>query len=488
MADLSAVLRKTIDGLPGSSPQLRAKVYDKARSAIDRQIAAANPPLGEEAAQARRDSLEDAIRRTEAHYAALEAEPETEGHDDPEPASAPYAAEPMTPAAPAGHAVDSVGEIGPSSPSGGEARHADDNADRDRQDTAIPAPDMAAPRYPSARRASAPERKSRAGLYAGVALLLIAGGAGAAYMSGSDFGGLLPRGGQQDQTAEQPIEGTDSGETPDASVAETPPEATPPTEDSAEAPPAAVTQEPGARDYTQRLLPDGTETDPGPGTSTANAFDEGTDVAAASEAAPTAPAASPAGQPAPAAEAVVPEGAEVAVFYEERFNDTPGAQHQGNVRWSVIEEAPADGQPPEPAVRAVVQIPDTSVTMTMTIRRNADATLPASHVIEMMFDVPENFPGGEIANVQRLAFKPTEQDRGRPLIGVAGKISDGFFWIALNDLQQAVQDNLSLMANEKWIDVPLAYETGQRALLSIEKGPEGEAAFRQALAAWDART
>ena len=136
----------------------------------------------------------------------------------------------------------------------------------------------------------------------------------------------------------------------------------------------------------------------------------------------------------------------MAVFYEERFNDTPGAQHQGNVRWSVVEEAPADGQPPEPAVRAIVQIPDSGVTMTMTIRRNADATLPASHVIEMMFDVPENFPGGEIANVQRLAFKPTEQDRGRPLIGVAGKISDGFFWIALNDLQQAVQDNLSLMA------------------------------------------
>ncbi len=486
MADLSAVLRKTIDGLPGSSPQLRAKVYDKARSAIDRQIAAANPPLGDEAAQARRDSLEDAIQRTEAHYTALEAEPE--GDVDPEPAAEPHVAGPMTPAAPAGTA-ESVGEIGPSSPSGSEARRADGSPDNDPQDTAIPAPDMAAPRYSSARRASAPEKKSRTGLYAGVALLLIAGGAGAAYISGYDFGGLLPRGGQDVQTAEQPIEGTDSGETPDASVAETPPEATLPAEGAAEAPPAAATPEPGARDYTQRLLPDGTETDPGPGTSTANAFDEGTDVAAASEApTTTAPPATPPGQPAPAAGAAVPEGAEVAVFYEERFNDTPGAQHQGNVRWSVVQEAPADGQPPEPAVRAVVQIPDTSVTMTMTIRRNADASLPASHVIEMMFDVPENFPGGEIANVQRLAFKPTEQDRGRPLIGVAGKISDGFFWIALNDLQQAVQDNLSLMANEKWIDVPLAYETGQRALLSIEKGAEGEAAFREALAAWDART
>src|SRR3954471_11388641 len=73
MADLSAVLRKTIDGLPKASPDLRAKVYEKARAAIERQIATASPPLSESVIEARRSSLADAIDRTEDHYLGLEA-------------------------------------------------------------------------------------------------------------------------------------------------------------------------------------------------------------------------------------------------------------------------------------------------------------------------------------------------------------------------------------------------------------------------------
>ena len=53
MADLSGVLRKTIDGLPRATPQMRAKVYEKARAAIQRQIQAANPPIAPEVAEAR---------------------------------------------------------------------------------------------------------------------------------------------------------------------------------------------------------------------------------------------------------------------------------------------------------------------------------------------------------------------------------------------------------------------------------------------------
>ena len=64
MANLTAVLRKTIDGLPNASPQLRAKVYEKARAAITRQIEAANPPLEDHVVEARYRVLEDAIRET----------------------------------------------------------------------------------------------------------------------------------------------------------------------------------------------------------------------------------------------------------------------------------------------------------------------------------------------------------------------------------------------------------------------------------------
>ena len=44
------------------------------------------------------------------------------------------------------------------------------------------------------------------------------------------------------------------------------------------------------------------------------------------------------------------------------ISDRVGVMYLGGI----VEEAPADGQPPEPAVRAIVQIPDSGVTMTMT--------------------------------------------------------------------------------------------------------------------------
>jgi hypothetical protein len=247
-------------------------------------------------------------------------------------------------------------------------------------------------------------------------------------------------------------------------------------------------------------MPDGNEVDEGPGVNAGNAFEEGTNVVAAevnpaqdqARDAPPAvatPAAPPAAATTPPAQAQAPIAVgQRAVFYEERSADREGTQQDGNVVWSVVREPPAEGQPPEPAIRAVVEIPSTGMKMTMTIRRNADQTLPASHVIEIMFDTPNGAPGGGIENVQRLALKPTEQARGEPLIGISGKISDGFFIIALNDLEQAMRTNLALLGREEWIDIPLAYTSGQRALMSIEKGIPGSRVFKEALDAWAAKT
>ncbi len=232
--------------------------------------------------------------------------------------------------------------------------------------------------------------------------------------------------------------------------------------------------------------------DEGPGAGGVNPLEEGTNVVAAeinpaatqppptaAEPAPTTPTQTP-------AQGAIPVG-QRAVFYEERSANREGTQQDGNVVWSLVQEPPAEGKPAEPAIQAVADIPSTGMKMTMTIRRNADQTLPASHVIEVMFDTPNGAPGGGIENVQRLALKPTEQARGEPLIGISGKISDGFFIIALNDLPEAVRSNLALLGKEEWIDIPLAYNSGQRALMSIEKGIPGARVFKQALDAWAAK-
>ncbi|TIT22608.1 MAG: hypothetical protein E5W86_17850, partial [Mesorhizobium sp.] len=48
--------------------------------------------------------------------------------------------------------------------------------------------------------------------------------------------------------------------------------------------------------------------------------------------------------------------------------------------------------------------------------------------------------------------------------------------------------NLTLLRGQDWIDVPVVYKTGRRALLTMEKGIPGEKVFDEALKAWQAKT
>ena len=41
-----------------------------------------------------------------------------------------------------------------------------------------------------------------------------------------------------------------------------------------------------------------------------------------------------------------------------------------------------------------------------------------------------------------------------------------------------------LTCERDWIDLPFVYETGQRAILTFEKGSQGDQVFQKAMAAW----
>ena len=120
------------------------------------------------------------------------------------------------------------------------------------------------------------------------------------------------------------------------------------------------------------------------------------------------------------------------------------------------------------------------------LHRNTDDTLPASHLVEVVVDTPADFPGKAVSSVPRIVLKPTEEARGQPLVGAAAKVADGFFWIALSAADADVVGNLQLISERNWIDLPLVYDTGQRAILTFEKGTPGDRVLQKALAAWDA--
>lgn len=186
-------------------------------------------------------------------------------------------------------------------------------------------------------------------------------------------------------------------------------------------------------------------------------------------------------EPIAPADAGSPAIAQKAYLYEEGGANGAASRSDAAIMWTLAQEAPSPGQSAEAVVKGRLDIPGNPLSMVITIKRNTDEGLPASHIIEL------NFEGGEIDNVARFVMKASEQARGEGLVAVPAKIDTGYFLIALNNLPQAIETNSKLLLDSDWIDIPLGYATGRRALVTLEKGVIGEKVFREAFEDWKAR-
>lgn len=577
MADFVAVLRKTIDGLADPTPELRQRVYAKARATIEQKLVALN--ASEAVAARQTQALDDAIAEVESSFAPpppATAAPEpvepppapAESQQGPQPEPQPETVAPQpqprplppTPVAPPSFvapAPSSVPEPAPSSEMSEllRAEKGETGYEFDREDVPVEAaptsytpsnytpvqsqPDALEDFLTGQRQAdkrdepqedqpvsTGPqwqddladhrvegepaiaadgEDRSDYGVYtrkplkhptqrrsltpiiaAAVVLIALAGLGYAGYVWRDS---LVERAGAaRDYLASLTSSSDEGGQQPPAAPADQqasqePQPATPgqpaPTN---EASPAPATPEPQAEPkLTQRLLPDGQEVDPGRANDTPS-LGEGTSVATSTPDQPAAP-----NEPNAQAPAALPIG-QKAFFYEERSGQDAGTAESGGVVWSVVQESPGNDLPPEPAIKAEVTVPERGINLRMIIRRNGDKTLPASHLIEMIFTVPEGFAGGAIETVSRMTFKDTEQAPGSPLVAIPAKIADNFFIIAMNDAKTAIDTNMSLMRRQSWIDIPIAYKTGRRALITLEKGLPGEKAFEEVLRSWAAKS
>jgi hypothetical protein len=331
--------------------------------------------------------------------------------------------------------------------------------------------------------------KERGGKTGRRLLPLVAGVAGVVVLAGAAYGGWTYRedlgkmiasitGPSETQTPPQVEKAVPQSETPEKS-AEAPAAAAKPTE--------VASLETGPQKFTQRLMPDGRETESDASKAIVDeALPEGKSVAGQTEKSkevastdPTAPAAD--------AKPASPAGAGVTqkmFLYEERLGQTTPSATPGAVAWSETTED--DGDKPVPSIQAKVEAPGRKLTALITFKKNMDPSLPASHIVEIVFDLPTDFEEGNVESVQRIAFKQTEQDAGNPLIAVPAKVTDDYHMIALNSDAEAQKVNLDLMKNRGWIDIPITYRNGRRGLITLEKGASGAALFDKVIGEWSA--
>jgi hypothetical protein len=168
------------------------------------------------------------------------------------------------------------------------------------------------------------------------------------------------------------------------------------------------------------------------------------------------------------------------------FEENPGSQQfttlNGTATWRTETVNPGPGRSPELGVRIDIDIPDRKMQAIVTIRRNPDQSLPASHYIEIQFTGNDAFGG--IAQVPAVRMKNNEAAQGVPLAGLSVRVMQGFFLIGLSAIETDRERNVQLLRSQQWMDIPFVYNNGRRAVLAFEKGGAGEKAMAEAFAAW----
>jgi hypothetical protein len=191
--------------------------------------------------------------------------------------------------------------------------------------------------------------------------------------------------------------------------------------------------------------------------------------------------AQPPGTPAQSSQTAMP----MASLIEADVSDPQGKRYVGSVAWHTETLPGRPGPAPELAIRGDIEIPQRGMKVSWLMRLNTDKSLPASHTIEIKFELPADSAVGGVAEVAAIVMKQSEQARGNKLAARIAKVTSGFFLIGLSADDTEVQRNKLLLKDHPWLDIGIVYNNGKQAILAVEKGESGNRAFVQAFAAWE---
>jgi len=182
----------------------------------------------------------------------------------------------------------------------------------------------------------------------------------------------------------------------------------------------------------------------------------------------------------PAAAEIGQDVARPAVLHEE--GSGAGDQFEGHVTWRAEQTADPSAPRGDITIRGEVVIPERNMRMTITLRRNFDPSLSASHTVQVDFIPPLDFAGGGIHQVMGLMLKTSEKAKGAQIDALSVKIDATHFLIGMTGVAQNASVNRRLIRSKDWIDIPFLYGTPRRAILARAIDGDAAAVFHSAFA------
>jgi len=182
----------------------------------------------------------------------------------------------------------------------------------------------------------------------------------------------------------------------------------------------------------------------------------------------------------PVAAEIGQDVARPAVLHEEGLG--PGDNAEGHITWRAERTSDPLAPSGDITIRGDVVIPERNVRMTITLRRNFDPSLSASHTVQVDFIPPLDFAGGGIKQVMGLMMKTSEQAKGVQIDALSVKIDATHFLIGMSGVAQNASVNRRLIRSKDWIDIPFLYAAQRRAILAVAKDGDAAAMFNSVFA------
>lgn len=186
-----------------------------------------------------------------------------------------------------------------------------------------------------------------------------------------------------------------------------------------------------------------------------------------------------ANDPAASVDPAVLAGSQSLLLEASQDGTTGAVPFSGTVEWSEgVDELGL------PTLLGSASIPARNLGVDITIRKNSDPSLPASHLMEVDFDVTDTFIGGTIANLPGVLLKDEELVPGTALVGASARVVGNSFLFALSATPADATTNTNLLENRRWMDLAVVYGTGRNAIITLEKDDEAQALFDRVFTTW----
>lgn len=168
-----------------------------------------------------------------------------------------------------------------------------------------------------------------------------------------------------------------------------------------------------------------------------------------------------------------------AIFYPQESDRDSGESIPGSVSWSRLEN---DGKPP--AIQASVDFSQPPFALKVTISKNTDEYLPATHLVEITIGDTAPVSDVPVNRIPALSLRSEQGANGTALVGAGVRVTDTIYWLALSEVPETAGRNIALLRSGTWFEIPIEFADATRSLVLFEKGPTGHRIIEGVISEW----